>query len=69
MAVPALWRPRYDFGWPLRGIEGILAEMKNECKVVVSIHLLQRSVAVVVDREIVLPRNVARPLTGPLWKD
>ena len=54
---------------PLRGIEGILAEMKNECKVVVSIHLLQRSVAVVVDREIVLPRNVARPLTGPLWKD
>ena len=52
---------------PLRGFEGILAEMKNECKV--SIHLLQRSVAVVVDREIVLPRNVARPLTGPLWKD
>jgi len=38
--------------------------MKNDCKVVVSIHLLQRSVAVVVDREIVLLRNVARHLTG-----
>ena len=47
---------------PLRGIEGILAEMKNACKVVVSINLLQRSVAVVVDRDIVLPRNVARHL-------
>ena len=49
---------------PLRGTEGILAEMKNACKLVVSIHLLQRSVAVVVDREIVLPRNVARHLSG-----
>jgi transcription antitermination factor NusG len=54
---------------PLRGIEGILVEIKNDCKVVVSIHLLQRSVAVVVDREIVLPHNVARHLTRPLWVD
>ena len=49
---------------PLRGIEGILAEMKNACKVVVSINLLQRSVAVMVDREIVFPRNVTRHLHG-----
>jgi transcription antitermination factor NusG len=49
---------------PLRGVEGILAVVKNGCKVVVSVSLLQRSVAAEVDRAAVLPRNVARHLPG-----
>jgi len=49
---------------PLRGVEGILAVAKNAYKVVVSIHILQRSVAVEVDRALVLPRNIARHLPG-----
>ena len=47
---------------PLRGVEGILAMVKNSCRVVVSITLLQRSMAVEVDRLVVLPRRVARHL-------
>ena len=49
---------------PLRGVVGILAVVKNACKVVVSINLLQRSVAAEVDRALVLPRNIARHLPG-----
>lgn len=49
---------------PLQGVEGILAVVKNGCKVVVSVNLLQRSVAAEVDRAAVLPRNVARHLPG-----
>jgi transcription antitermination factor NusG len=40
---------------PLRGVEGILVTVKNACGVTVSITLLQRSVAVEVDRRDVLP--------------
>ena len=47
---------------PLRGVEGILSVVKSSCKLVVSITLLQRSVAVEVDRQAVLPRQVARHL-------
>ena len=49
---------------PLRGVEGILAVIKNVYKVVVSINLLQRSVAAEVDRALVLPLNIARHLSG-----
>jgi transcription antitermination factor NusG len=49
---------------PLRGVEGILVTVKNACRVVVSITLLQRSVAVEVDRLDVLPSTVARHLPG-----
>jgi transcription termination/antitermination protein NusG len=49
---------------PLRGVQGILASVKSCCKVIVSINLLQRSVAVEVDRQAVLPSNVARHLPG-----
>lgn len=34
----------------LSGLEGILLEIKKSCRLVVSVHLLQRSVAVEVDR-------------------
>lgn len=49
---------------PLRGIEGILVLVKNSCRVVISITLLQRSVAVEVDRGAVLPRHLARRLSA-----
>lgn len=39
----------------LKGLRGILLKIKNEYRLVVSIHLLQRSVAVEVDREAVRP--------------
>jgi transcription antitermination factor NusG len=51
-------------GGPLSGIEGILVVTKNEYRVVVSITLLQRSVAVEIDREWVRPLN--RP-HGPVY--
>jgi transcription antitermination factor NusG len=40
---------------PLRNIEGILAEIRGEYKLVLSVSLLQRSVAVCVDRTFVHP--------------
>jgi transcription antitermination factor NusG len=43
----------------LTGLEGILVQTKTQCRVVVSVGLLQRSVAVEIDRACV------RPLTSP----
>jgi len=40
---------------PLAGMEGILAEEKGQCRLVVSVHLLKRSVAAEVDRTWVRP--------------
>jgi transcription antitermination factor NusG len=40
---------------PLQGLEGILLQVKNIWRVVVSVTLLQRSVSVEVDRESVSP--------------
>ena len=40
---------------PLKDIEGLLIEVKNRFRLIVSISLLQRSVAVEVDRESVTP--------------
>lgn len=40
---------------PLFGIEGILVEVKNQRRLIVSVHLLQRSVAVEVDRDCIGP--------------
>jgi transcription antitermination factor NusG len=40
---------------PLRGLEGILVDIRSQYRVVVSVTLLQRSVAVEVDREWVRP--------------
>lgn len=42
-------------GSPLAGMEGILLELKNSCRIVVSVNLLQRSVAVEVDHNWVRP--------------
>lgn len=46
---------------PLAGMEGILADLKDSVRVVVSVELLKRSLAVEVDRQAVRP-VVARPL-------
>jgi len=40
---------------PLTGVEGILQEVKKQFRLVVSIHLLQRSVAVEIDRTWIRP--------------
>lgn len=42
-------------GSVLTGLEGILLEMKNACRLIVSVNLLHRSVAVEVDRNWVRP--------------
>lgn len=46
---------------PLAGMEGILADLKDSVRIVVSVELLKRSLAVEVDRQAVRP-VVARPL-------
>jgi len=53
---------------PLQGLEGILVQVKSIWRVVVSVTLLQRSVAVEVDRETIAPssRLRPRPLTSAL---
>ena len=43
---------------PLAGVEGILEEVKGKCRLIVSVNLLQRSVAAEVDR------NWVRPVRG-----
>lgn len=42
-------------GGPLQGIEGILVRQKDSWRVVVSVHLFQRSVAAEVDRFVITP--------------
>lgn len=43
-------RVRVQHG-PLAGTEGIVTMLKNTCRLVISVHLLQRSVAVEIDRD------------------
>ena len=45
-------RVRIDEG-PLRGVEGLLVRSKSDFKVVISVEILRRSVAVELDREAV----------------
>jgi transcription antitermination factor NusG len=44
-------RVRVEHG-PLRGVEGIILEQKDEWRMVVSVELLQRSVSVLLDRSV-----------------
>lgn len=53
-------RVRINSG-PLFGVEGIFLETKNRSRVVVSVTLLQRSVAVEIDRSWVLPVSIRAP--------
>jgi transcription antitermination factor NusG len=48
---------------PLAGVEGIVVEVKNNFRLVVSVSLLQRSVYAEIDRDWVVPRTaIAQPL-------
>jgi transcription antitermination factor NusG len=47
---------------PLKGLEGIVAEVKNDVRLVVSLTLLQRSVSVEVERDWVRPLEGISPL-------
>ena len=53
---------------PLCGVEGILAAAQNSCRVVVSLALLRRSVAVEVDRRALLPRRHAAHRDSRRWR-
>lgn len=62
-------RVRVEHG-PLRGVEGIILEQRDEWRMVVSVELLQRSISVLVDRSVLkalssasgpLPRPAVRP--------
>lgn len=44
---------------PLAGMEGMLVKTKSDCRVVVSIHLLQRSVYAEVDRAAIAPATLS----------
>jgi len=49
---------------PLAGIEGIVVELKNQFRLVVSVSLLQRSVAAEIEREWVQPLSFATSANG-----
>jgi transcription antitermination factor NusG len=55
-------RVRVEHG-PLRGVEGIIVEQKDEWRMVVSVELLQRSISVLVDRSVL--KTLSSP-SGPL---
>jgi transcription antitermination factor NusG len=57
---------RLDYG-PLAGLEGILIETRKQFRIVVSVSLLQRSVAVEIERSWVTPLGAdRRPLAMPV---
>jgi len=49
---------------PLAGVEGMLKEVKKTFRLVVSVHLLQRSVSVEIERSWVRPVSSTRPATA-----
>ena len=49
---------------PLRGVEGILQEVRKAFRLVVSVHLLQRSVSAEVDRNWIRPVATVKQITG-----
>ena len=51
-------RVRVEYG-PLAGTEGLVLMFKNTCRLVISIHMLQRSVSVEIDRDCLKPLTPA----------
>jgi len=45
---------------PLRGLEGVVVQVKDDYRLVVSVTLLQRSVSVNIDRDVVVPLDPQR---------
>lgn len=63
------YRVRIEHG-PLRGVEGILLGFRGHQRLVLSVTLLQRSVAVQVDQAWVVPMSEERyPGSGPVTSD
>jgi transcription antitermination factor NusG len=63
-------RVRIDYG-PLRGVEGVFLNHKNQSRLVVSVSILQRSVAVEVDSDWVTPLKTEPGLAwteGSRWR-
>jgi transcription antitermination factor NusG len=56
-------RVRIEAG-PLTGTEGVLLKVKNSSRLILSIHLLQRSIAVELDERHVVPLNPPTPLSA-----
>lgn len=52
---------------PLQGLEGVLLRKKNLWKLLLSVEMLQRSVAVEVDAYMVERVYAAKPRIAPLW--
>ena len=51
---------------PLRGVEGVILEQKDEWRMIVSVELLQRSISVLVDRSVLKAvSSAAGPLPRP----
>jgi transcription antitermination factor NusG len=59
-------RVRIEAG-PLRGVEGILLEAKGAWRVVVSVSLLQRSVAVEIERDSIRPVDAPDSALAPVF--
>ena len=57
-------RVRVEHG-PLRGVEGIVLQQKDEWKIVVSVELLQRSIAVAIDRSFLKGISAPPPVEQP----
>jgi transcriptional antiterminator NusG len=51
---------------PLRGVEGILLELRGSFRMIVSVHLLQRSVSVEVDSAWVTPVGQRQKVSAPV---
>jgi transcription antitermination factor NusG len=51
---------------PLAGLEGIVTLLKGHERLVLSVHMLQRSVAIEIDRSWIRPVGVRRPGAAPL---
>ena len=51
---------------PLTGLTGTLTQIRNTCRLVVSVELLCRSVSVEIDRDWVIPAEADRPWTSKI---
>jgi transcription antitermination factor NusG len=59
-------RVRVEYG-PLAGMEGLVTNVKNACRLVISVNMLQRSVGVEIDRDCLtpIPDNAPNKIASP----
>ncbi len=51
---------------PLRGVEGVLLREKNSLCLIVGVEILQRSIAVELDPDMIVPLRVFAPLRAAI---